>query len=319
MESVTVHPQIFLRVKRPRNDHAHASEGEGLEPQAVITCSGLVADKKLRFQRITTGAPEANLALPSPFAASARGAEKSAVATSLRNPSSHSAEETHGSESKHRLDSHYSAKRVPPIATVLERELERRQSRGIELRRELRCKKVQRLRGGIQLIDTSVVAAAHGNDEQEAENCCWDLYQCIGDAEGLCGVDVDEDDFGFGEMSIDGAVSRGERGRLHRTGRGWEDAEAHQLCYNIFGIPDESMWEFDDFVDVLDDEAAPEGYDNYVYFDHRHDDEYDSNAEDHPDNDYPDNDDDGDDRVDDRRGDREDDVEGFWEGDDRDM
>lgn len=42
---------------------------------------------------------------------------------------------------------------------------------------------------------------------------------------------------------------------------------------------------------LLPDDGLPEGADNYVYFDHRNDDEYDSNAEDFGANEYPEEDD----------------------------
>jgi hypothetical protein len=287
MTSKAAPERLFLRVKRQRGDG-----GDELQ-QELIRCSGLVSDKTLRFMRVTVGAASPSLAHPSTIA-------QPFMSPHYPSPPKKTSSSDHARDATEvaRPASHSSAKRLPTADDVASRDMERRQLHAVELRRSLRCRKVQRLRGGIRLID---LAAGDGDDEA---CCCWDLYQRLsesGSDDDCPNEAADDESFGLSKLRI----APRERSRVDSKERRG-DAD---VIFAIDSLPDESMWEFDDFEDVLEGEV-PAGYDNYVQYDHRHDDEYDSNAEDHPDNDYPD------DSDDERQmgADKEDDVEGFWEG-----
>jgi hypothetical protein len=104
--------------------------------------------------------------------------------------------------------------------------------------------------------------------------------------------DDSDDEFSFEELSL----AKQEQSREKRKREAMRQAG---IC-ELVSVPARNEWVTFEDMDalraqpsnashplVLDDDR-PTGMDNYVYYDHRHDDEYDSNAEDHEACDYPD-------------------------------
>ena len=176
---------------------------------------------------------------------------------------------------------HHSVVKLPD---TLVRGLQRRVETSIAIRHRMRCAKISLLRlkneaaRGAVLIDASTDSALRCED-----NCVYDLF-----------AENDEDDFspeGFWQGTCWGSPSLAEREESHD----WE----------MVAAPPREMWETvmldheapgyatvrrlnDDTEHVVVDGEYPEGLDNYIYYDHRCDDEYDSNADDLDHLDYPD-------------------------------
>lgn len=190
-------------------------------------------------------------------------------------------------------------------AEIAHRDFLRRQQHAIAARSALRCQRIGECRGtGSVCIDVTVV----GGEEEGggARDEVYDLYvlrdvgsdeEWENDSDEVEGgktclaFDDGEDEFCFD--SVDKQAQH-----LHHDRRRRRDLHAAHVL-ELVNLPRPNEWVMyadecgmavvnsSDAPQLTPDNGMPEGADNYVYYDHRHDDEYDSNAEDFAANEYP--------------------------------
>ncbi len=122
------------------------------------------------------------------------------------------------------------------------------------------------------------------------EVCSDEEWDEVGGGEGHLEFDDADDEFCFD------AVDKQAQHVQHDRRRRRDLHAAHVL--ELVNLPRPNEWVMyadergvavvnGDAPQLTPDNGMPEGADNYIYYDHRHDDEYDSNAEDCAANEYP--------------------------------
>lgn len=314
-------PVVYLRVKRPRSTlTSHAAPHElddderitlrcrdlsSAETSAVSGAGG--ADRRYVFKRVVANAIAPPMVTTQQSQSQRRDdaippgnnttAADSAGSIEERIRELSLLENNNASSSDN--STKRSVKAIPDPQQIADRSLQRSLRHAREYRDGLRCERIGRLRGVNALcIDATAFFDASCADS----DFVYDLFVIDDNDNNFDAVDtrcdelIDEsllfddsdDEFSFDRKTLHRRVDKYQRRTLSHAGAMEHYVQVpDRTAWIDYGDSDGLVVEASSGPVLVVDDAAPEGIDNYVYFDHRGDDEYDSNAEDHNGNEYP--------------------------------